>query len=511
MNPAEVWSPRFAWDLVRVSKDKSGREKSPDDQHADNLDTAGQFDWELRYTYRDIGSASKFARKVRADFERLMRDMQAGKLDDTVGQLWEVSRGSRQMSEWVAMIDLAAERGIRFWIEVRHRLFDPRDHHDRKELINAAADAEFETGLLSDRTTRGTRRGAAAGRPHGRIGFGFERIYDKKTKKLIEQTEVPKEGELLREMFDRLDKGHSFGTIERDWKARGVTNRSGTPFLAANMVKLARNVAYAGRRMHDPTRKHGSHKPTAKAVVVKATWDPIVDPALFDRVQLRLADPSRGRGERQHRWLLTGTAVCGKCGGVSYTRAGALRKDGTRPQYLGCRPHGCAHVDLHEADELVTAAVLAYLAAPENYDAFTPREAVDAEAVKKVTAQLDAVRAELDEFNDRADRGELSAIEARAAAGKERRAAELEAERAELLDPGELGDALMPGADIAERWEAAEFDTRRITLRVVLRPEHLGQLWIMPTGRGRGRSTPTRDRLHFHRGDECSTGPCAAA
>ncbi|HEV7974148.1 recombinase family protein, partial [Amycolatopsis sp.] len=173
-----------ARDLVRVSRDRSGREKSPDDQHADHERSAVRMGWDLRGpSYRDIGSASEFATKARVNFERLIDDLERDKFGASVLMMWENSRGSRRESEWLRLIELAVERKVKFWIDVRGRLMDPADPHDRRDLVHAAADAAFESGLLSNRILRGTAAAALEGLPHGRIPYGYKRRYDERTRK----------------------------------------------------------------------------------------------------------------------------------------------------------------------------------------------------------------------------------------------------------------------------------------------------------------------------------------
>ncbi len=72
---------RTAREYLRVSVDRSGREKSNDEQHADNVDAAPALGIDsFGKPYRDTGSASKHATKGRDDFDRLLTDLAAGRL-----------------------------------------------------------------------------------------------------------------------------------------------------------------------------------------------------------------------------------------------------------------------------------------------------------------------------------------------------------------------------------------------------------------------------------------------
>lgn len=67
-----------ARDYLRVSLDRTGREASPERQHRENKQHADQHGLKLGPSYKDIGSASKSARKVRDDFEKLMSNLKNG-------------------------------------------------------------------------------------------------------------------------------------------------------------------------------------------------------------------------------------------------------------------------------------------------------------------------------------------------------------------------------------------------------------------------------------------------
>ncbi|MDQ0664685.1 DNA invertase Pin-like site-specific DNA recombinase [Arthrobacter ulcerisalmonis] len=82
--------------------------------------------------------------------------------------LWESSRGSRRTGEWVDLIELCEERGIRIWVTTHGRLYDPANARDRRTLLEDAVDSEYESAKTSKRLQRDMRSDAEKGRPHGR-------------------------------------------------------------------------------------------------------------------------------------------------------------------------------------------------------------------------------------------------------------------------------------------------------------------------------------------------------
>jgi site-specific DNA recombinase len=489
-------SPLPACDLLRVSKDRQGREKSPEDQHELNQRTCTRENWRIVRTYSDIGSASRTARKTRAGFERLIADLKAGTFPGRLLLMYENSRGSRQEHEWVELINLAEKRSIKFWIEVRNRLMDPADPHDRRDLVHAAADAAYETGLLSLRVRRGTQSAVVAGLPHGQTPYGFVRRYDERTKQLIEQQHHPDEAPVVRELFERVAEGQSIYRIARDFEERGIEKRSGGPFSQPGLRSMLNTAAYAGLRVHN-TEWRVRSRPGPDAQTTEAVWKPIVDERLFARVQriLRAPDRKKFRGGSAVHWLAR-IAHCDKCGAVVSVRRG--RKGELR--YACDGPSGCVSILRDDLDVWTERLLLTWLADPERYR-------VLAQAGADADAELERVRddlaAEVEERAQLADKvakkvpGFTLEFAAPIAAAIEERIARLQLREKEL-EPSVLDGVLEPGPDVAERWKVLEIDSRRYVARQLLVPKYIGELRIKPIGRG-NRGVPVKDRVFLAR------------
>src|SRR5690554_1089390 len=105
-------------EYLRVSKDSKHTGKSPDQQHDENVRSFERQGWVLHPApaYRDTDrSASRYATKVREDFRRLIDDLEADTFGADVLAIWESSRGSRRVGEWVDLVDLCKDRGVRIW------------------------------------------------------------------------------------------------------------------------------------------------------------------------------------------------------------------------------------------------------------------------------------------------------------------------------------------------------------------------------------------------------------
>jgi site-specific DNA recombinase len=97
---------RTGREYLRVSKDRSGRMRSPAEQHDENLAAAQRRGVQLGepYTERRAIGASRYSRGTRDDFDQLLGDISAGRFGADELWLWESSRGSRKVPEWVTLI-----------------------------------------------------------------------------------------------------------------------------------------------------------------------------------------------------------------------------------------------------------------------------------------------------------------------------------------------------------------------------------------------------------------------
>jgi DNA invertase Pin-like site-specific DNA recombinase len=479
-----------ARDLVRVSHDKSGREKSPDDQHRDHQATAKANGWKLvGPSYRDLVSASEFGPEHREDFERLIADLENDQFSAQILMMWENSRGSRREGEWIKLIDLAKLRNVVFWIEVRGRIMDPKNPHDRRDLVHAAADAAFESGLLSDRSCRGIRNAATDGLPHGRIPYGYSRVYDGRTGDFVEQVPDETEAPVVRELFERVARGESLRSITESFKERGIEKRSGGPFTSSHLRTLLINPTYAGIRIHDPDRKRGRPKLGPRARQIPAVWPALVKPAQFRKVQRLLADPkrrtSKGGGAKH---LLSMIVRCDVCGSV--VRSAPCATSGEL-RYACHSARGCARIPQAELDKFVVDLTLAWLSDPDRYGVLMQSDDARADELAELDRQLLQVTAERDELAARVAAGEEGftvAFVAPMAAGFEKRIKAIEA-RQRQLQSSALDGLLEPGPDVAKRWAAltaaGRIDVQRLVMRRLLVPEYVGEVRIKPVGRGR--------------------------
>lgn len=505
MTPARTTAPDLAREYLRVSQDRSGRLQSPAEQHADNERAAGSNGWMLGDPYAEIGavSASRYSVKARAAFDDLRADLDAGTFGARVLILWESSRGSRKVGEWVDLIESCEAAGVLVHVTTHARTYDPGNARDRRSLLEDAVDSEYESGKTSARLRRAFATAAAEGRPGGRVPYGYERLYDPLTRRLVKQQPHPDEAPVVAELYDRLRAGHSLRAIARDFAERRVVTRGSKsypprPFTAQYLRELALRPCYGGLRMHQPVT--GPRRSAAIDGAVAAMWPALTDPETWHAVHAMLADPAR-RTSRPGRavHLLSLIGECGECGELlraAYRRHGRRHDQGDEVREYACLGRGCVRVSADGLDEYATAAMLAYLARPDVFAQLREGSA-DPSPLAAVRADLAAARDELADWRNGAAAGRVTlASFAAVEPGILARISGLQRRERELVTPPELAALVTPDADVASQWKSMPVAARRQVARLLCSPGVLGTLRVSPSPR---RRCPVSERVRWDR------------
>ncbi|MFB9307547.1 recombinase family protein, partial [Kibdelosporangium philippinense] len=512
-------------EFLRVSNDRSGREASLDQQH-EVLVADGQRDRFRLHPepYREVGSASKYAKKARKDFDRLVKDLETGQFGAGGLALWELSRGSRKVKEWAHMIELLEEQGLLVWIHTHRRMYDPRIARDRRTLLEEAIDAEIESHKTSERLMRDVASRAAEGKAAGRLSWGYTRRHDEETGKLIGRVVIPEIAKLVNELFGRVVRGEAISGIEKLWARRGIVNGVGKPFTHAQLVEVLRNRTYIAERVHLPGKQGRWWYHRDEVRITKGDWPPILKGKkgrkLFFAAQTILDDPSRQKvrpGGSRH--LQTMFTLCDECVGpmvVSGKRpskamknvvrpgkgtAGGIRNEdgeGRAPIYR-CKNKGCVTINKDDLEKFTIEVVLAYLSSPKVYEDLVRLDGEGGQELESLREKLDVLRQEHRDLiqSRKARRITLAAFESlEPDLVNEIETCEKEIRRLET--PPVLRGLIEPGVDVRERWEQIDDPVRRRAIvQVVLTPERAGQLRVLKSP-GPGKRWPVESRVVLH-------------
>ena len=203
--------------------------------------------------------------------------------------------------------------------------------------IKGAVAAE-EARKTGQRMRRKKQELAERGLPSGggRRAFGWER--DGLT---IRESEAV----LIREAAEVVLRGGSLRGIAADWETRGVETVAGGPWRPNSVKAVLRNPRNAGLRQHGRevigTTKAGRPAFGRPIIVGEASWPPIIEREIWERLQLLFENPERSTVKVQTRsYPLRGVLECGVCGRklTSVPRKKPIPSDpDRRMRYYGCR------------------------------------------------------------------------------------------------------------------------------------------------------------------------------
>jgi DNA invertase Pin-like site-specific DNA recombinase len=442
----------------RVSLDRRKRGWSVEQQAEENRAVCAANSWPVVAAFTDNGrSASRYARREREDYGRLVTFLEAGNADVLV--TWEASRSQRDLGTYVQLRDLCMRAGV-FW-HYQGRTYDLTVPADRKATAQDAVAAEGYSDETSERVKRSTRAAASAGRPHGKHLFGYTRHYHPETRDLLRVVEIPEQAAVVREAVRRVLAGEALYSIARDFRQRGVPAPGhGTWQQTTTLRRVLLNPAYAGKRVHKGQ------------IIGDAAWPPIVAEGDWYAIRSRLTDPTRRTTTRQGsvRHFLTGLTRCGVCDAPCKV----LKNRGTLAYQCSAGFHVSRRIA--DVDELVTAVVLARLARPDVTELLLAGN--DYGEVRAAQDNVRELRGRLDAFCDAAAAGDITtAALARIEARLLPEIAEAEKRAHPRSLPTVVGE-LAGRSDAAERWAALTLAQRRDVVDVLM------VVRIMPTRRG---------------------------
>jgi len=463
----------------RASRDPKGGGTSVTKQLERGRDFAKREKAQVVAEIRDDNKSASRGSRERAGFAEVRGLIERGQADLLI--LWEVSRSSRDLEEFMGLVNACSDSGLE--IVVSGTRYDPSKVNDWLPLAFQGVMAEAEARRIKQRNIDSVETNAMRGTPHGRIPYGYRRVYDPKTGVLINQSpydehdpsRLSPEAQVIAEAVQAVLKGVTLRQICRDLNASGVptVRRARMKTLAENprgvvtvwepstLRQLLLNPTVAGRRVH-----RGED-------IGPAAWDPIVDYGTWLRLRNFLKDPSRlsvsnPRGPAP-RHLLSGIAHCGECG----ARVKAATNVSRIPRAYTCRTEGCMRVTAtaDRVDERVEAVLMALFERPDFQSALADaheRRETAATRGPDVASLIAEKEVELDAVEKLRDGGELTL---RAYASETKRIEDviehLRNQQVAAVSSPALR-RLLTAATLQDGWKTADLMDRREVVRLLL-------------------------------------------
>src|SRR6266550_6761291 len=200
--------------------------------------------------------------------------------------------------------------------------------------------AEFYSRNVSREIMKGLKQRALQGHLVFRPPFGYR-------KEIIERQEGPKRtriisrpvvdektAPLIQRIFELYDRGMGSKAIAVTLNREGYRTNQGLMFGVKYILRVLRNRAYIGILDYNLPQTRGQREP----IVIPGFYPPILDQALFDRVQKQLKQQGDNwQNSYSHRtsYLLSRLVVCDRCG---HHYLGTSAKSG-RYNYYSCRTY----------------------------------------------------------------------------------------------------------------------------------------------------------------------------
>ena len=442
-----------AREYLRVSHDESGRKRSNEEQHDDNVRAVEHKRWQLGEPYEDVGSASRYQRKRRPGFDQLVADIEGGSFGAHVLIIWENSRGSRKVSEWSRLLEACETFGVRVYVTNDRALYDPRVARDWRSLMSDAVDSEHEVRKTSGRVKRSSSASATSGSYHGgHRPYGFTNGKDHE----------PEEAKMIRTWAQWVIDGRTAYWIADHMNELGTTTPRGNAWQAKTITDLLLAPRIAGKRSHHDV------------IVADAQWKPILDETTWRRVCAVLASraPVARRGRKPR--LLTGLLRC-HCGAALISSG----SEGARRRYV-CRARpgsdacGTLTVVAPPLEELLGDQVMLRLADAQTRASVDVDDDDDADE----RAQLDEIATKRVETMDdyagglitRADR-----VEQLAALDRRRRAVDASIAAKVRASAPALVDFVVAEGYVGRSWASLDDTERRLVLEALIERVEIGR------------------------------------
>lgn len=177
-------------------------------------------------------------------------------------------------------------------------------------MINVLADIDqFQSETISDFVKSSMREMAKQGYfTGGTVPYGYklETVFDNGKKKKKRYVPDDFEKEVVKTLFELYADNYSLKYLQDYTKSIGASSRSGKSFGITSIARMLRNDFYIGVLRYNAQ----GHEP----IVVYDVIPPIIDKALWDRVQKRHNSQRKVKPrKRKDLYSLTGKIICGKC------------------------------------------------------------------------------------------------------------------------------------------------------------------------------------------------------
>ena len=368
--------------------------------------------WEVVDRYREEGRSGKDL--DRPEFQRMMADIHAGKVDTVI--VYKIDRITRSLRDFFTLWETFETNNVQF--VSLHEKFDTTTAVGRAMLKLILVFAELEREQTAERTAAVMQHRAEQGLWNGgSIPLGYDLDPDEKGVLKIneEQKEI-----LINDFFKKCVELGSGSSVLQHLKEQGIVRprsvtkkgkpKGGGRYYKQAVINILTDQVYLGKVEHKGEIYDGKH-------------DAIVPEDLFMQVQdiiKRNGDTcTNTKAQTEHVYLLKGLVRCGKCGSLMTPKSCSGRNK-TRNFYYVCNLRersartecDAAYLPADTVENFVVDQISAWAQNRSEIElAVEAASKYQGEEVAAITSEINAVRAQLREKQS-ALSNLMSAIEA---------------------------------------------------------------------------------------------------
>jgi site-specific DNA recombinase len=250
--------------------------------------------WDLFDTFVDDGFSAK--NLDRPEIQRLIKLTKQKKFDVIV--FWKLDRLIRNVPNLHELLELFEKYDVK--IKSVTEIFDTTTAMGRFFLTLVAAMAAWERETIAERVVEGMRKKASGGeRSNGSAPFG----YVVEDGRLVVNSD---EAHIVKELYNMYANGKGLRDCTVFMNQLGAAKRGQkSPFSVNYMLS---NPVYIGHSQNGVRSEYNDYS------VLENTHEPIIDIALFEKVQRIRQDRSKKGKAATSAYHFSGTLRCARCG-----------------------------------------------------------------------------------------------------------------------------------------------------------------------------------------------------
>lgn len=452
---------------VRISLDKHEGAGVERQEHACRA-LAAELGLEVGRVYSD-NSISAYSGKTRPGFIDLVADVKARKIGAVLS--FAPDRISRNVSEYGLFKATLKNTHCRLiYVNGGEQALDDPNADLISTMLSGVS--QWESAIKSTRVAAAYAQQRARG------------DYPRKANRLFGYTHAgelhPTEAPLVRDAATRILAGDSLRSIAREWENKAVTTTGGSR-PTAQSLRVTLLSPTTGGFTHYKLKKEDYTAAEWEqlsawdrlGIIGRGNWEPVLDPEVWQALWAHLTNPARKTNlvgnTPQH--LLSGIALCGKCGKPLYCRnKWYKKKTETAPKRVYyCKSTGGGHPTriAEPLERYITDLVLTRLTASDIVGELAA--GVDSDRRAELTTTRDRVRGRIADLEQQATLGNVGIDQfGRMNKGLTDQLAAIDAELVELAGAGGVLAELAEVADVRAWWVTATLELERELIRALM-------------------------------------------